>query len=58
MTQETYRVKREGVNKDEKKNDEDKKKKSVAFAHHPRTRASPRKNQVMMKMLVTLMMRS
>ena len=31
MTQETYRVEREGVNKDEKKEDEDKKKKSVAF---------------------------
>jgi hypothetical protein len=30
-TQETYRVKREGVDKDEKKKDEDKKKKSVAF---------------------------
>jgi hypothetical protein len=31
MTQETYCVKREGVDKDEKKEDEDKKKKSVAF---------------------------
>jgi hypothetical protein len=31
MTQETYRVKRERVDKDEKKEDEDKKKKSVAF---------------------------
>jgi hypothetical protein len=31
MTQETYRVKREGVDKDKKKEDEDKKKKSVAF---------------------------
>ena len=31
MTQETYRVKREGVDKDDKKEDEDKKKKSVAF---------------------------
>jgi hypothetical protein len=32
MTQETYRVKREGVDKDEKKKDKDKKKKkSVAF---------------------------
>ena len=60
MTQETYCVEREGVDKDEKKEDEDKKKKSVAFkvAHHPRTRASPRKkNQVMMKIVVTLMMK-
>ena len=57
MTQETDRVEREGVDKDEKKEDEDKKKKSVAFkvAHHPRTRASSRKNQMMVKMLVTLM---
>jgi hypothetical protein len=31
MTQETYHVKREGVDKDEKKEDEDKNKKSVAF---------------------------
>ena len=31
MTQETYRMKREGVDKDEKKEDEDKKKKSAAF---------------------------
>jgi hypothetical protein len=31
ITQETYRVEREGVDKDDKKKDEDKKKKSVAF---------------------------
>jgi hypothetical protein len=31
MTQETYRVEGKGVNKDEKKEDEDKKKKSVEF---------------------------
>ena len=31
MTQETYCVEREGVDKDDKKEDEDKKKKSVAF---------------------------
>ena len=31
MTQETYRVEREGVDKDDKKEDEDKKKKSVSF---------------------------
>ena len=59
MTQETYHVEREGVDKDEKKEDENKKN-SVAFklVRYPRTRASPRnKNQVMMKMLVTLMMK-
>ena len=40
MTQETYRVEREGVDQDEKK-DEDKKKKSVAFkaSTSPRARA-------------------
>ena len=49
MTQETYHVEREGVDKDDKKEDEDKKK-SVAFkAHHLRTRASLRKNQVMIR---------
>ena len=59
MTQEIYRVEREGVDKDDKKEDEDKKKKSVAFKANSssRTRASPRKNQVMMRTLVTLMMR-
>jgi alpha-acetolactate decarboxylase len=31
MTQETYRVKREGVDKEYKKEDKDKKKKSIAF---------------------------
>ena len=31
MTQETYRVEREGVDKDKNKKDEDNKKKSVAF---------------------------
>jgi hypothetical protein len=31
MTQETYHVEREGVDKDEKKEDEDKKTKSIAF---------------------------
>jgi hypothetical protein len=47
MTQETYRVEREEVEKDEKK----------SVAHHLRSRACPKKNQVMMKMLVTLMMK-
>ena len=40
MTQETYRVERDGVDKDEKKEDEDNKKKSVAFKA-----SSPSKNK-------------
>ena len=52
MTQETYHVEREGDDKDDKKEEEDKKKKSIAFkasSSSYKTRASPRKNQVMMK---------
>ena len=59
MTQETYRVEREGVDKDVKKEDEDKKKSvAIKVAHHPRATTSPRKKkQVMMKMLVKLMIK-
>ena len=60
MTQETCCVERKGVDKDDKKKDKDKKKNSVAFkaSSSSRTRVSPRKkNQVMMKMLVTLVMK-
>jgi exopolysaccharide biosynthesis protein len=61
MTQDTYHVKRERVDKDEKE-DEDKKKKSVAFKASSSSKNKGKskkeeKNQVRMKMLVILMMR-
>jgi hypothetical protein len=49
MTQETYRVEREGVDQDEKK-DEDKKKKTMAVK-------ARKKNQVKKRKVVTLTMK-
>jgi hypothetical protein len=62
MTQETYHVERERVDKDEKEDEDKKKKKSVAFkaSSSSKTKGKSKKeekNQVRMKMLVILMMR-
>ena len=60
MTQETYHVEREGVTRMTRRKMNTRRIRvwHSRLAHHPRIRASPRKkNQVMMKMLVTFMMK-
>ena len=61
MTQETYRVEREGMTRMTRRKKKTRRRRRVwhsRLVHHPRTRASPRKkNHVVMNMLVTWMMK-
>jgi hypothetical protein len=59
ITQETYRVEREGLTRMRRRKMKTRRRRVYhsRLAHHQRTRTSPRKNLVMMKMLVTLMMK-
>ena len=60
MTQETYRVEREGVTRRTRRKKRIRRRRVLHLRlahHHPRTRASPRKNQMMMMIFVTLMMK-
>ena len=56
MTQETYCVEREGLTRMRKRKMKTRRVYHLRLAHHPRIRASPRKNQVMMMMILVILM--